>query len=312
MDNDRGSAGLFLCTGLLFFILAYSRLPSTNGVPRGQFLVLALWAYVLLVDNLGYWLSGASLLVSRPREVLPLLLGSLGIGCVFEILNLRLALWHYVNAPLGLPARWGMLISWWATLLPFIFVTAELMSSLGFSGRLTTKRFAVSRWLLLFFYAAGLAMFGLALAFPKSMGPLIFGAFFFLAEPVNFSFGLPSLLRELSWGLPGKTLRLIIAGLAAALAGNWINNLSGANSAGLVIKTAGVLRSPIAAYAAFAFFTVEVYSLYSLCSAVRSGKTWEKGLWVMRGKTPDPYFAWVTVIAVFAVVCTALCIVRIQ
>ena len=312
MNNERGSAGLFLFTGVLFFILAYSRLHAADAGQRGQFLVLALWAYVILADNLGYWLSGASLLVSRPREVLPLLLGSLGIACFFEIFNLRLALWYYVHAPLWLPARWGTLIMWWATLLPFIFVTAELMSSLIFSGRLTTKRFEVSRGLLISFYAAGASLLGLALAFPRSMGPLAFGAFFFLAEPVNFSFGLPSLLREVSWGLPGKMVRLLIAGLAAALAGSWINNLAGANSAGLVIKTADVLGSPFAAYAAFAFFTIEVYSLYSLCSAVRSGKTWEKGLWGMRGKTPDPYYKWVTVIAVFAAVCTALRIVQIR
>lgn len=303
MENERGTAGLLLVVSIIFFLLAYSSMYLTGGVPHGQFFVLALWAYVFFVDNMGYWVSGSSLLVSRKKEVLPLLLGSLGVVCVLEILNLRLGLWRYVNFPLELPARWGTLMLGWAALLPFIFVTSEALAAVGFPGKFTTKRFPVPRWLLNLFYLVGVSMLGLALAFPAVFGPLVFGAFFFLIEPVTFGAGLPSLLRELSWGLPGKPIRLVTAGLLAALAWGGITGLLGAHPESLgFMKAGGVLGLPVVAYAAFAFFSLEAYSMYSLCSAVRGGRTWEKGVWVMRGNQPAPYFKWLALVAVVAVV----------
>jgi len=310
MDNERRTAVLFLCAGLLLFLPAYSSTFLAGGMPRGQFFVLALWGYVFLVDNVGYWLSGSSLLVSRTKEALPLALGSLGIVCVFELLNLRLASWSYVSVPFGLPARWGTLVLGWAALLPLIFVTAELLPALGFTGKPASKRFAVSPWLLNLFCAVGFAMLGLALAFPAALGPLVFAAFLFLAEPVNFWTGLPSLLREFSWGLPGKAIRLAVAGILSALAWSGIAGLLGAHPAGGgFIKAEGVLGSPVVAYAVFAFFALEAYSLYSLCSALRGGRTWEKGVWAMRGHAPAPYFKWVALAAEAAAVYAVLSII---
>lgn len=310
MNNERGTAGLFLCAGILLFVLAYSGKYSTGSAPQSQFFVLAIWGYVFLVDNAGYWLSGASVLVSRTREMLPLALGSLAIACVFEILNLRITSWQYVNVPLWLPARWGTMALWWAALLPFIFVTGEFLLALGFLHKMTSKRFAVSRALLNSFYAAGIFMLALALLFPGAAGPMAFAAFFFLIEPVLFGSGLPSLLRELSWGLPGKAIRLAVSGILCALAWSGISTFLGAHSAGEgFIETGAVLESPFAAYAASSFFALEAYSLYSLYSAVRGGKTWEKGVWAMRGKRPGAYLKWVAWIAAVAVVYSALRII---
>lgn len=310
MDNERGTAGLFLCSGALLFFLAYRGIALPGGGPDSRFFVLAIWAYVVLVDNLGYWLSGSSLLVSRTRELLPLGLGSLGIVCIFETLDLRLASWSYMSLPFELPARYGVLLLMWAALLPMIFVTSELLSALGVPGRITLKRFAVSPGLLNLSYAAGISMLGLALAFPAVLGPLVFAAFFFLAEPVLFGSGLPSLLRELSWGLPVKAIRLALSGFLCALAWSGISAFTGAHpvSAGFV-KDGGVLGLPLVTYAASAFFALEAYSLYSLCCAVRGGKTWEKGVWAMRGKAPAPYFKWVAVVALLAAVSAVLRIV---
>ena len=198
-----------------------------------------------------------------------------------------------------------MLVLIWAALLPMIFVTSELLSALGAPGKLALKRFKVSPGFLNLSYAAGISMLGLALAFPAVLGPLVFAAFFFLAEPVLFGSGLPSLLRELSWGLPAKAIRLALSGLLCSLAWSGIRASAGAG----FIKAGGVLALPFAVYAVSAFFALEAYSLYSLCSAVRGGKTWEKGVWAMRGKAPAPYFKWVAVIALLAAVSAVLRIV---
>lgn len=254
-----------------------------------QFFPWAAWAYVLFADNLVYRLWGTSPLISRTGEFLVLAAWSLGICSVFSLLNLRLGSWYYMDQPSTLALRWmGRAFSWGA-LLPSLFVTEELLRSAGLFGRLRSPSFRAAPALLDGLLAAGLLALGLALAAPAFFRPLGWAAPLLLAEPLSFRLGLPSLLRELQGGVPGKTLRLAAAGLICGLLWNCWNSAAGARWVYQAVSTGPALFGlPAAGYALFSVFALEAYALYALASWLRGGRTWEEGGWDTPGPKPRP------------------------
>ncbi len=272
---------------LAFFItfLGYSGRYTGIEPINNQFFPFAVWSCILLTDNLSYRLKGGSLLISRTPELFFLAAWSLGLAGLSELLNLRLGAWHYLNQASSLPTRWTGRALTWAALLPFIFIMAELFQSLRIFRGLRSGTFKAGAGLIRTFFISGAALLLLSLAAPAVFWPLAVPAVFLLAEPLNFRLGLPSLLRELEGGLPEKTLRLAMAGLTCGLLWNWWNRASGS---GWEYNLPGRLLSlkPAAAAIGFPSLGLSVYSLYSLASWFRSGKTWEEAAWTMPGRKP--------------------------
>ena len=279
----------FLYTAIFLTLTGYA--GSFAGVEplHSQFFAFAVWAYILFIDNLNYRFGGSSLAVSRTAEFLALALGSLAIGCVLELLNLWLGAWHYTNQPATLSTRWTGMALARASFLPSLFVTAELLRTFGLFTGLKTRALPVTPRFLGIFSYTGAALLSLALGAPKLFHPLIWAALFFLAEPLNYRLGLPSLLREWEGGLPGKTLRLALAGVICGLLWNAWNGYAGAQWVYTFPRLGPeAFGLPLIAFAGFALFSLQAYSLYSLASALREGRTWEEGAWLMPGAGPGP------------------------
>ncbi|OGR68672.1 MAG: hypothetical protein A2081_03790 [Elusimicrobia bacterium GWC2_61_19] len=297
MFDEDAKAKAALYAAIFLTLLGYSgRLAGVEPL-QSQFFPLAAWAYTLLADNLVYRLSGGSPLITRTGEVLVLALWSLALSAVFELLNLRLGAWYYTGQPATLSTRWTGLALGWAAFLPSLFVTSELLRCLGLFGRLKTPALTITPGVIYFFYASGAAMLLLPLALPRLAWPLIWGAGFFLAEPLNYRLGLGSLLREWEGGLPAKTLRMAAAGVVCGLLWSALNGAAGAKWGYSYPMKAGpeLFGLPVFAYAGFGLFALAAYSLYALASWLRAGKTWEEGAWEIPGRRPESavrYVAW--------------------
>ncbi|OGR69215.1 MAG: hypothetical protein A2179_06710 [Elusimicrobia bacterium GWC2_63_65] len=264
---------------------------------NNQFFAYAAWAYILFADNLTYRLSGSSPLISRTGEFAALAAWSVAFSGVFELLNLRLDGWHYIFQPATLSVRWTGRALAWGAFLPSLFATADLLRCLGLFRNLKCPPLKVSAVLLNGVLAAGLLLAALALAWPARFWPLIWLAPFFLADPLNYKLGLPSLLREWQGGVPGKTLRLTTAGIVCGLLWSAWNGAAGARWAYAPFKKAGpeVFGLPLPAYLAFGLFALGAYSAYALASWLREGRTWEEGGWAPQGRRPPwwaPYALW--------------------
>jgi len=292
LEETKLKAALYAAISLT--VVGYA--GSFAGVEplHNQFFPVAVWAYALFADNLVYRMSGSSPLITRAGELFVLALWSLAFSAVFELLNLRLCGWYYLNQPATLSTRWAGLALGWAAFLPSLFITSELLRCLGIFGRLKMPPLAVTPALIRGFYAAGLGMLLLALAFPKFLWPLACAAPLFLAEPLNYRLGLGSLLREWQGGLPAKTLRLAVSGVACGLLWGAWNGASGAKWAYSLALKAGpeLFGLPVFAYAGFGVFALEAYSLYSLASWLRAGKSWEESAWELPGKPPAAAARW--------------------
>ncbi len=310
MFDEDSRLKLFLYAAIFLTVLGYTGRYVGLEPLHNQFLVFAVWAYILFIDNINYRFSGSSLAVSRTGEFLVLALWSLAISCVFELLNLRLGAWYYTGQPATISTRWLGLALGRASFLPGLFITAELLKTFGLFRGLKSNPVPVTRRMLRCSYYTGAVLLLLALAAPGLFWPLAGCAFFFLAEPLNYRLGVASLLREWEGGLPGKTLRLASAGLVCGFLWNAWNTAAGAQW-GYLLKFPGpeAFGLPLPAYLGFALFALQAYSLYSLASSLRGGRTWEEGAWPMPGRLPGlraQYASALFIIVTFYITCRAV------
>jgi hypothetical protein len=284
MFEERSKAAWALYAAVLLTFMGYAGNYILLEPLHSQFFPFAAWAYVLFADNLTYRLRGSSLAVSRTGEFFYLALWSAAICALLELLNVRLGAWQYLDQPATLSTRWAGRAFSWAAILPSIFITAE-MPPVSLIRGLKFRPLPAGTAVIVGSGAAGLAGLALALALPGRLWPLAAAGLFLLAEPLTFRLGLGSLLREWQGGLPGKTLRLAVSGIICGLLWNCWNNASGASLA-CPAPSAGpfLLGLPLSAYAGFAFSGLLAYSLYSLATGLRAGKTWEEPAWPMPGR----------------------------
>ncbi|HEY72720.1 MAG: hypothetical protein DRJ03_20965 [Chloroflexi bacterium] len=173
--------------------------------------------YILFADALALRLRGHSLLHDRPREALMMTWISVGCWLLFEVYNLRLQNWGYVGVPeRPLERDWAFLWSF-ATIMPGLFETADVLAGLGFLRDLKTRPRALSPLALAGMIVAGLACVAIPPLLPVPVARYTFGlvwlGFIFLLEPINMQLGVHSPLAEWARGDPRPALRLLGAGM---------------------------------------------------------------------------------------------------
>jgi hypothetical protein len=158
-QKQEWSAHGWLGVGLVivFWILNWS-LPGLR-TDRGFFF---LWlGYCLTVDALILMRKGNSPLTRSPRAYVGLFLASAPAWWLFELINWRTQNWHYVGREHFTDLQYFVLASLsFSTVMPAVFSTAELVSTLGWIRRVepgpqitsrpeTLRRFSVSGGLML-------------------------------------------------------------------------------------------------------------------------------------------------------------------
>jgi len=173
--------------------------------------------YILFADALAWRLRGHSLIHDRPREALMLAWISVGCWLLFEAYNIRLQNWYYVGVPEHPVERdWAYLWSF-ATIMPGMFETADVLEGLGFLRDLKAKPRASSPTLLAAMFMVGLACVTIPPLLPVHIARYTFAfvwlGFILLLEPINMLLGAESALAEWMRGDPRPALRLLAAGM---------------------------------------------------------------------------------------------------
>ena len=234
------------------------------------FYVLAWWPYILIIDTIIFALKGESPLRNHPRQVAAMLPWSVFIWLVFELFNLRLDNWHYVNVTGVLWLRWAGYFLSFATVLPGIFMTAELLGALGlFAGRRLPAIPASTAWYP-WFRAAGVLCGLLPLLWPRYFFPLVWGTFVFGLEPSLHAayrrHGLEvSLMADLERGDPRRILRLLAAGAVCGLLWEFWNFWARTKWIYTVPFVSGLklFEMPVAGFLGFPPFALECFVMYN-------------------------------------------------
>ncbi|HUJ11804.1 MAG TPA: hypothetical protein VL171_17475 [Verrucomicrobiae bacterium] len=179
------------------------------------------WAYILVCDAWIYRRKGTSLLMDRRRLLMLECILSVAFWCLFEAYNRTMPGWRYQNLEANLSLRMlGYAVSF-ATIMPGLFLTCELLQSYGLFAR---ARIPPVRWnpsALNISIALG-AIFCLAPPFFPShvrgyLWAFVWLGWFFLLEPFNYRRGAQSIYRDWERGRLARTLQLFAAGAICGL-----------------------------------------------------------------------------------------------
>lgn len=256
-----------------FGLLATSTVLAVFKAPffRSWYFLLAAAGYILSVDGWVHRHRGESLLISYPRRFLFLCGWSVVFWALHEVLNFRLGLWHYVDFPESTPLRWAAHVLAFATVVPAVLETGDLVESAGLiKAHASPSLHTVSPSAL---QTTGAVMVGLALAAPAVFFPLAWAAPLFLFDPWNERRGDESLLTDWRTGRDRRLILLGVAGLFCGFLWQGANLLSGARWEWTfpAYFQGRIFGFPVLGYLLLPFFAAGVFS-----SSVWAVRGWER------------------------------------
>jgi hypothetical protein len=238
--------------------------------------------YILFVDSLVLRLKGESLIHDRLKEFLMMLWLSIFFWLMFEVYNLFLKNWYYINLPSQAWQR-NLGYGWaFATIFPGIFETTELLEALFPFHRIRRPPFRFSDFLLSLSIVMGVLCVIVPPLLPYPIARYLFGfvwlGFFFLVDPLNMQLGAPSILRDWEEGQPGRTYALLLGGLVCGILWEFWNYWARTKwiYAVPILSEIKIFEMPVLGFLGFPPFAVECYVLYHLARKVLRGEV----MWV--------------------------------
>jgi len=231
----------------------------------------AWWPYIFLGDGLLFLLKGESWLLSRPREFLRMLPWSVTLWLVFEAFNLALKNWGYVGLVPQWWVRWPGYALSFATVLPGILITAQVLAALGAWSEARGRPRHLGLWQPAFLLL-GTAFLILPLTFPHYAFPLIWLAFIFFLDPWCEWLGAASLTARWAGGERTEPLCLLTAGLICGVwwelwnypaSAKWVYTLP-------VLNFWKIFEMPLLGYLGFLPFALECAVIYTFLEALDS------------------------------------------
>jgi hypothetical protein len=230
------------------------------------------WSYILLADSLLLRLRGRSLFCGRHRELGLMLPFSVFIWLIFEGYNLELRNWAYVSVPARLWERWSGYTLSFATVLPGIFITADLFdwvlarraaTTASACGSAAPRRgSAISRLLLL----TGLIFSVAPFIWPRYLFPAVWLGPIFLLNPLLNRLGRESLTGILFSPERRRVWSLLLGGLFCGALWEFWNFWAGAKWVYSVpfFGNYKVFEMPLLGFLGFPPFALECWILYHL------------------------------------------------
>jgi hypothetical protein len=231
---------------------------------------IAWTGYILLADAIVWQRRGNSWMRNHPAELLFVASVSVPLWVVFEMYNkYSIHNWYYIGLPDLLVLRYFGYVWSFATILPAIFETADLVSSVR-SRRapahrldpIPRQRLGIAGWLAV---AAGAVMVTVPIVVHSTyLAAPVWLGFILLIDPLNARAGNESILGDWSRGQTGRLLNLLLAGLICGVlwefwnywgGTKWIYNVP-------ILPEIKVFEMPILGYGGFPPFAVECFAMY--------------------------------------------------
>ncbi|MDD2903234.1 MAG: hypothetical protein PHU44_12445 [Syntrophales bacterium] len=229
----------------------------------------AWWPLIFFLEGLLFLKQGEYWLLSRPGKFLGLACWSVTSWLVFEVFNLVLMNWRYA----------GMLPLWWlrwpgyalafATVLPGVLLISRVLAAYGAWTGSRSRTRTWNSWQPLFLIL-GVVSLVLPLTFPRYAFALVWGAAFFLLDPINDLLTGNSLTRRWLAGERRETYCLLTAGLLCGLwwemwnypaAAKWVYTLP-------VFNFGKIFEMPVLGYLGFLPFALECAVMYNFYQAL--------------------------------------------
>jgi hypothetical protein len=231
---------------------------------------IAWTGWILFADGLVWKRRGSSWISDAPSEFLVLGFLSVPIWILFELFNkFCIRNWYYVGLPDFLPLRYLGYVWSFATILPALFETGELVSSQR-DRRADPSRVApppriplgTGGWLSVI---AGGALLLLPIVHPSPyLAAAVFAGFILLLDPLNARAGDESIRGDLSLGRYGRIINLAIAGAICGLLWELWNYWAATKwrYAVPILPQLRIFEMPVLGYLGFPPFALECFTMY--------------------------------------------------
>ncbi len=230
------------------------------------------WGYVLVLDAVIHKCRGKSLIRNNFRLFVYQIVFSVLFWATFEVNNLHLRNWKYVSLPPNpIETFIGMALSF-ATILPGLFYTAEIIDISGIFKKIKFPWFDMkatsSRVFSYILIILGLIFLVVPMMVPQPLASYLFvfiwlGWAFFL-DPINYFSGTQSILGDLSRGKGERLAALFASGLICGLLWEFWNFWAGSKWVYTAPFTPGIriFEMPVIGFLGFLPFAVEVFAAY--------------------------------------------------
>jgi len=226
------------------------------------------WGYILVLDAVIYKIRGKSVIRNNFPLFLYQTVASVIFWGIFELNNLHLRNWIYIDLPANPVETFiGMALSF-ATVLPGIFYTAELIEIAGIFQRIKLPPLRISPGLAYTLIILGLIFLVVPMLLPARIAAYCFifiwlGWIFFL-DPVNCFSGAPSILGDLSQGEGRRIAALFTSGIICGFLWELWNFWAGSKWVYTAPFSPGIriFEMPLAGFLGFLPFAVELFVLY--------------------------------------------------
>ncbi len=258
------SRGLGLLAGVVF-VVAVLGLAAGLEPFATWFYSFAWWSYIVMADAVIFHRRRESLLMSRPQELPGLAATSVTFWLIFEFANFFLGNWHYQGLPEARLWRWLGFWLGFATVLPGLFQTRDLLDALGLLPQKQGPVYSVGRNWPVPFILAGWLMWLLPLIWPRVFFPLVWLAPIFFLEPFCALGGGRSLWLAWCQGERREVYLLLLAGLLCGIfweswnfwaKAKWVYTLP-------YLQFGKVFEMPILGYLGFPPFAVACAVMYN-------------------------------------------------
>jgi hypothetical protein len=181
---------------------------------------LAWIGYLVFLEGVLTWQTGASPVRRRPHHFALLCLASIFIWCVFDFINFGRGInaWVYIGLPGRLREKFLGYFFAFATIVPGMLMSGQAMLNAGWFDWAKSREWRMPRWAKAIALVAGIGMFIWPLYYPNPVTNLtLWTSFVFLLDPINLNLGRPSMFRDWQSGWYGRTLAAFAGGLLCGL-----------------------------------------------------------------------------------------------
>ena len=231
---------------------------------------IAWTGYILFADAVVWKRRGNSWLRNNAAELFFAACVSVPLWVIFEIYNkYSIHNWYYIGLPELLLLRYFGYVWSFATIVPAIFETGDLVSSLrdrrAPPDRLdppAPRRLGVLAWLAV---AAGAVMAGVPVFVHSAyLAAPVWLGFILMIDPLNARAGDESILGDWYEGHTGRLVNLLAAGLICGLLWEFWNYWGGAKWVYNVpiLPDVKIFEMPILGFGGFPPFAVECFAMY--------------------------------------------------
>ena len=232
-----------------------------------QFYIMAWCSYIIFLDVILARQTGRHFVLNR--RLFSLVTASVAFWCMFELFNLRMQNWFYINMPSRpAPFRFGSYFLAFGTVIPGILLTKEQLVRLLPEVRISRPSKGAYR---AYAIPLGLLCLVLSLAFPRYLFGLSWVFLIFIIDGYNYRKGYRSFMADIEQGSLRQLLAAGLAGMVCGLLWEFWNYWSITKWVYTVpfFEQGKVFEMPAPGYIGFALFGLETIAFVNLLEGSR-------------------------------------------